>query len=110
MGNIRLLLERGGRRIGHGIVLKEDEELLRQVAERGVAVECCITGNVGGRVKSYAVHPIREMLAAGVRCSYRELVSDHGHDAFLAEPKLLIDVLTEQPAWTNQRQTESSLG
>jgi len=51
-----------------------------------------------------------EMLAAGVRCSYRELVSDHGHDAFLAEPKLLIDVLTEQPAWTNQRQTESSLG
>ena len=67
LGNIRLLLERGGRRIGHGIVLKEDEELLRQVAERGVAVECCITGNVGGRVKSYAVHPIREMLAAGVR-------------------------------------------
>jgi homoserine acetyltransferase len=33
------------------------------------------------------------MLAAGVRCTYRELVSDHGHDAFLAEPQLLIDTL-----------------
>jgi homoserine O-acetyltransferase len=34
-----------------------------------------------------------EMIAAGVRCTYRELVSDHGHDAFLAEPQLLIDTL-----------------
>ena len=34
-----------------------------------------------------------EMQAAGVRCNYRELVSDHGHDAFLAEPELLIEVL-----------------
>ncbi|AXC15007.1 Homoserine O-acetyltransferase [Acidisarcina polymorpha] len=33
------------------------------------------------------------MRAAGARCSYRELVSDHGHDAFLAEPELLIEVL-----------------
>ena len=33
------------------------------------------------------------MQAAGVRCEYRELVSDHGHDAFLAEPQLLINVL-----------------
>jgi homoserine O-acetyltransferase len=33
------------------------------------------------------------MLAAGVRCTYRELISDHGHDAFLAEPELLIGTL-----------------
>jgi homoserine O-acetyltransferase len=26
------------------------------------------------------------MVKAGVRCHYRELVSSHGHDAFLAEP------------------------
>jgi len=31
---------------------------------------------------------------AGVRCEYRELISDHGHDSFLAEPQLLIDLLT----------------
>ena len=35
----------------------------------------------------------RSMQDAGVRCSYRELVSDHGHDAFLAEPDLLVEVL-----------------
>ena len=33
------------------------------------------------------------MVAAGVRCTYRELVSDHGHDAFLAEPQALFALL-----------------
>jgi homoserine O-acetyltransferase/O-succinyltransferase len=32
--------------------------------------------------------------AAGVRCQYRELLSNHGHDSFLAEPQLLLDILT----------------
>ena len=36
----------------------------------------------------------RIMQAAGVRCTYRELISTHGHDAFLAEPELLIATLT----------------
>lgn len=31
--------------------------------------------------------------AAGVDCQYHELVSDHGHDAFLAEPEKLLPVL-----------------
>lgn len=35
------------------------------------------------------------MRAAGVRCEYRELVSDHGHDAFLAEPELLTAVMKD---------------
>jgi homoserine O-acetyltransferase/O-succinyltransferase len=30
---------------------------------------------------------------AGVRCQYRELVSSHGHDAFLAEPDALARIL-----------------
>jgi homoserine O-acetyltransferase len=33
------------------------------------------------------------MAAAGVNCEYRELISDHGHDAFLAEPELLLELL-----------------
>jgi homoserine O-acetyltransferase len=33
------------------------------------------------------------MQSAGVRCHYRELVSGHGHDAFLAEPQALLDLL-----------------
>ncbi len=31
--------------------------------------------------------------AAGVSCKYREMISDHGHDAFLAEPQLLLSLL-----------------
>ncbi len=33
------------------------------------------------------------MAAAGVRVRYRELFSGHGHDAFLAEPQALLDLL-----------------
>ncbi len=33
------------------------------------------------------------MVNAGVRCAYRELVSSHGHDAFLAEPHALFALL-----------------
>ncbi len=33
------------------------------------------------------------MIAAGVRCRHKTLVSDHGHDAFLAEPEALIALL-----------------
>jgi homoserine O-acetyltransferase len=32
--------------------------------------------------------------AAGVRCDYREMASNHGHDAFLAEPDTLVRLLT----------------
>jgi homoserine O-acetyltransferase len=30
-----------------------------------------------------------DMTQAGVRCALRELISSHGHDAFLAEPDKL---------------------
>ena len=32
--------------------------------------------------------------AAGTRCDYREMASNHGHDAFLAEPDQLVRLLT----------------
>jgi homoserine O-acetyltransferase len=31
--------------------------------------------------------------AAGVDCEYGEIVSDHGHDAFLAEPEKLVELV-----------------
>ena len=33
------------------------------------------------------------MRAAGVECEYRELLSDHGHDGFLADPAQLVELL-----------------
>ncbi len=41
----------------------------------------------------YALH--QAMLNAGVRSTYRELISSHGHDAFLAEPQALFALLRE---------------
>jgi homoserine O-acetyltransferase len=38
-----------------------------------------------------------EMHAQGVKCDYREIVSAHGHDAFLAEPEKLLEVLSDDP-------------
>ncbi len=35
--------------------------------------------------------------AAGARADYREIVSAHGHDAFLAEPEKLLEVLSDDP-------------
>jgi hypothetical protein len=32
--------------------------------------------------------------AAGARCDYCEMASNHGHDAFLAEPDTLVRLLT----------------
>ena len=57
-------------RIGHGITLQFDENLMQRVKECGVGVECCLTSNVGGgqKVKSYAVHPIAQMRRFGIEC------------------------------------------
>lgn len=35
----------------------------------------------------------KRMSAAGVDCEYGEIVSDHGHDAFLAEPQKLVSLV-----------------
>ena len=48
--------------------------------------------------------------AAGARCHYRELLSNHGHDAFLAEPRQLLTLLrstTTQPPQTELKNSET---
>ena len=65
--NIELAVELGASRIGHAITLCQDSELMERVAAQGIAVECCLTSNVGWKVPSYAAHPIRKMFDAGVQ-------------------------------------------
>jgi homoserine O-acetyltransferase len=69
----------------------------RGVAEayRGVQAKVTVVG-----ISSDALFPVADvraladaMSAAGVRCDYRELISTHGHDAFLAEPDALMRLL-----------------
>jgi aminodeoxyfutalosine deaminase len=61
------LRELGAERIGHGTSATRDPRLLEHLAERGIAVEVCLTSNLRTRaVPSIEAHPVRAMLAAGV--------------------------------------------
>jgi adenosine deaminase len=57
----------GVQRIGHAVHAARDPRLLESLAASGVTVECCPTCNVVlGAVASYADHPIRQLMAAGI--------------------------------------------
>ncbi len=57
-------------RIGHGVALVKDPALLRYVADHAIGIEACLTSNLQtGAVPSLAAHPLRALLAAGVRVS-----------------------------------------
>jgi adenosine deaminase len=57
-------------RIGHGISIMEDPELVAEVREAGIALDVCPTSNVMTRsVPSLEEHPLPAMLEAGLVCT-----------------------------------------
>lgn len=68
-GNIReAVFEHGATRIGHGVALQEDTELLKQVRDRGTVFEICLTSNLQTcTVPTLAAHPFRKLLDEQVR-------------------------------------------
>jgi adenosine deaminase len=68
-GSMREVLELlGAERIGHGVRIEEDPELVDEVARRRVALEMCPRSNVQTRaVASFASHPADRMLKRGLR-------------------------------------------
>ena len=57
----------GLNRISHAVHATTSDELLQQVLDAGVTVECCLTSNlVLGDVPSLDAHPIRKLAEAGV--------------------------------------------
>ena len=57
-------------RIRHGFRAVEDEELVVELAQRGIVLDVSPVSNVRtGAVRSLAEHPLPQLVAAGVRCS-----------------------------------------
>jgi len=66
--NIRDAIEEiGAERIGHGVRVLEDKDIVRVAREHGTAFEVCVTSNYqSGVVRSLETHPLQEMLDSGL--------------------------------------------
>jgi adenosine deaminase len=66
--SVRAALELPITRISHGVRAIEDEQLIGELARRGIVLECCPTSNVVlGVYPSYEAHPLPRLANAGVR-------------------------------------------
>ena len=60
----------GADRIRHGFRAGEDAKLVDELRDRGIVLDVCPVSNVRtGAARSLEEHPLRELAAAGVRCS-----------------------------------------
>ncbi|MEP1340600.1 MAG: adenosine deaminase [Ekhidna sp.] len=58
-------------RVGHGISVTSDQDILAEMAERNIGFEICLSSNVQlGASESYATHPVRKMIDAGCRITF----------------------------------------
>jgi adenosine deaminase len=54
-------------RIGHGVRIMEDPNVIAMARERGIVFEVCVTSNLQtGAVRSFQEHPVMKMLHAGL--------------------------------------------
>lgn len=66
--SIRCAVEMGAARIGHGVALYQDRELIREVREKGITLEMCPTSNRLTRaVPDMQDYPLKKYLESGVR-------------------------------------------
>lgn len=68
--NVRMAMEYGARRIGHGIALAKDPGLLKECARREIGIEMCPTSNLQTKaVKCWEDYPLKMFLDVGAKVS-----------------------------------------
>jgi len=68
--NVRIAYELGASRIGHGIALIKDSNLMHAYAIKGIGVELCPSSNLQTKaVKSLAEYPLMDFINAGIKVS-----------------------------------------
>ena len=68
--NIRVAIDLGAKRLGHGIAMARDLDLIRECAAKHIGVELCPSSNLQTKaVTSFADYPLRSFMAAGVPIS-----------------------------------------
>lgn len=68
--NVRTAMEYGTSRIGHGLALIQDPDLMQEIARRGIGVEMCPTSNLQTHaIDSWNHYPLDTFLQAGVKVS-----------------------------------------
>lgn len=66
--SIKEAIELGASRIGHGVHLTGDKNLMKNVLEKEIPLEMCITSNVQTRVvDDFESHPIKKFYDSGIK-------------------------------------------
>ncbi len=64
--SVREAIEMGAKRIGHGVRICEDEEVLGLVIDKGIALELCPTSNLqNGAIAKIKQYPVQSLLKRG---------------------------------------------
>ncbi len=67
---VKFALEAGARRIGHGIALRGNREIIRLCREKGVGIEMCPISNLQTKaVSNRAEYPLHEFLSEDLLCT-----------------------------------------
>ena len=70
IANVREALNLGAKRIGHGIALRQDTELIKEYAKHGIGIEMCPTSNLQTKaIDSWDNYPLRYFLEQGQKVS-----------------------------------------
>lgn len=65
--SMRKAIRYGAQRISQGLHILDDDDLLQEIINRKVVVECCPASNLKlGSVENYSHHPIRKLFDRGV--------------------------------------------